>query len=346
MKYFVGILCLCLVATFAVGQASLGTVSNVTALSACPAGFPAGAQCSRATVSCAGDATITATYGVHAVDNPKGTIVLHYGSGGTAPFPSKYDRSLTNDGYTVITLAWSTGWMQTGTTTANLKTAACRPATLINYLLTQVVTSGARCALGFSGGSGALGYSLAEYGASSYLDKVTFESGPVFSDISEGCKVPHATDVQVCPAGQFGCVPGDTFMDDPEYVGPTASGMGRATGDMSCAGKKTTTTKSANAWKAQSIVDAQSDSMFSYPSTSMSGFICDNGVNNSAAEGSLFYDQFTSDSQAYSFTVTPIKNCNGPEGVDYGTTPSGENGFNAIIADMTEPINGCVEHTH
>ena len=50
------------------------------------------------------------------------------------------------------------------------------------------------CAQGFSAGSGALGYALAWYGAATsaeyHLDKVALLSGPVFSDIEQGCEDP------------------------------------------------------------------------------------------------------------------------------------------------------------
>jgi hypothetical protein len=41
------------------------------------------------------------------------------------------------------------------------------------------------CALGDSAGSAAIAYSLAYYGAGSYLDNVELLSGPVLSDIEQ-----------------------------------------------------------------------------------------------------------------------------------------------------------------
>jgi hypothetical protein len=322
----------------------LGTVSNVKSLNACPAGYPQGALCSQATVSCPGTANIQVTFGIREVAGSKGTIVLHNGTGGTTPLDSNFDQAYIQDAYSVAALAWATPWEDTGLAQKNVRTAACRPATLLNFILNQLAPPGAKCAQGFSGGTGAWGYALAAYGAGSYLDKVVLESGPVFSDFSQGCKVPKAANLQVCSPGQFGCEPGDTFSDSPSYVGKTVSFVGQVTGDLSCGGTAKTTSVSSARWKAQSIVDGTMNSSFSYPQTSLAGWICDNGLNNSAAQGDIFYQQFTNASQTASFRVTPIKNCSGAEGVTAGQTPTGENGFVAIVSDMTDPINGCVQH--
>jgi len=45
------------------------------------------------------------------------------------------------------------------------------------------------CALGDSAGSAAVAYSLAYYNAGSYFDNVELLSGPVLSDIEQGCQV-------------------------------------------------------------------------------------------------------------------------------------------------------------
>src|SRR5208282_4513681 len=106
-----------------------------------------------------------------------------------------------------------------------------------------------KCAQGFSAGSSAVAYALAWYGAGSYLDNAELLSGPVFSDIQQGCE---------------------------------------------------------------------------YPQPPLAGWVCNNGTtsvgNNSAAQGDIFYQQFTSTQQAGgSFSLNPVSNCNGDEGVDPGT---------------------------
>ncbi|MBA3916883.1 MAG: hypothetical protein H0X25_24165, partial [Acidobacteriales bacterium] len=221
------------------GAQALGTVSQVQQLASCPAGYADGNQCWQATVSCPGTADIQVTYGVRQ-GTGAGTVILHGGSGGTTPFNGQIVPVYAGAGYSLITLAWASQWEDTGTPVKNVGTAACRPATLISYLSQNVAGSGPECAQGISAGSAAMGYALAWYGAGSYLDKVQFVSGPVFSDIAQGCSVPQATPVTVCPAGQFGCEAGDTFVDSPAYDSQAAANVGAITGDPSCGGSAAT----------------------------------------------------------------------------------------------------------
>src|SRR5262249_13398005 len=108
---------------------------------------------------------------------------------------------------------WATDWGQATTQTGptyNVKLAACRPATLLNHIYNRFFTavkaitpSAGMCAQGFSAGSAAIAYSLAWYGGGDdlnrvYLDKVELLSGPVLSDIKQGCDVPSA---EVCACG-------------------------------------------------------------------------------------------------------------------------------------------------
>src|SRR5579863_2982780 len=282
----------------------LGSVSHVQALGSCPAGYAAN-QCWQATVSCPGTADIQITYGLQQVPGSKGTIVLHGGGQGTMPFAGGI-ALYAGSGYSLVTLAWATDWEDTGVSTKNVLTAACRPATFFNYIFQNVATTGAKCAEGFSAGSAALAYALAWYGAESYLDKVELVSGPVFSDIAQGCMVPQPAPLTVCPAGQFGCEPGDTFQDSPSYPPGLSIGVGQITGDSSCGGSNPTSSTSNGNWKAMSIVDGTDAPTFAYPNTSVGGWICDNGQNNSAAQGDIFFQQFKSTSQVASLLVVPV----------------------------------------
>lgn len=326
-------------------SANLGTVSNVNALPTCPAGYDSGAQCWQATVSCSGTADIQVTYGfLQASGTPKGTIVLFGGGTGTQPFSGSYNQLYAQAGYSLVASAWASAWEDTGLSQKNIGTAACRPATLLNYIFQNVASPGAKCAQGFSGGSAAVAYALAWYGAPNYLDKVELVSGPVFSDIEQGCVVPQPPPLTVCPQGQFGCVAGDTFQDSPSYTPGSALAVGQMSGDASCGGASPTSAQSNANWKAMSIVDGTAKSTFVYPKTSVAGWVCDNGLNNSAAQGDIFYQQFTDASQTANFMLTPIKNCTGAEGVDLGQTPTGLEALSALSADMTDPVNGCVVH--
>lgn len=333
--------------------AALGTVSAVSALPTCPSGYAQGMICSQATVSCPNTTDIGVTYGyVAPASAVKGTIFFHGGGDGTEPQDiSDYSAAYSAAGYEMVQMAWASKWQDTGISTKNVGYAACRPATLMNYIFEQVATTvgAAKCAQGFSAGSAAVGYALAWYGAGSYLDNAELLSGPVFSDIEQGCEYPPPTPLNICTPGQFGCK-GSEFQDSPSYTPGTALGVGGITGDSSCGGggTNTPTTALSNAnWKAMSIVNGTTLPSFSYPNTAVAGWVCNNGEtsvgNNSAAQGDIFFLQFTSDQQIASFSFTPISNCNGDEGVEDGTTPLGVAGSAAIANDM---IDECVARKH
>jgi hypothetical protein len=322
--------------------ASLGSVTNAAALSACPTGYATGMNCWQATVVCPNTADLTVTYGYMApLGTIKGTIFFHGGGAGDVPLGiPKFIDPYTQAGYALVQMAWASSWEDTGLTTKDVGVSACRPATLMNYIFQQVATSGgAKCAQGFSAGSAAVAYALSWYGASSYLDNVELLSGPVFSDIEQGCKVPSPAPLNVCAPGQFGCMGATPFLDSPSYnTGPdgsgTATGVGNITGDASCGGLATTSAQSNANWKAMSIVNGTTTPSFSYPKTSMAGWVCSNGLNPSAAQGNIFYQQFTSTAQIADFSLNPVANCTGAEGVDTGTVSSGESGALAISNDM------------
>jgi len=352
---FCAVLFLLLTFSLNLGSASaqstlpLGAVSGITQLPSCPSGYLAGASCFAATVSCPNTLDLQVTYGlVNPGGVPRGFIALFGGAGGTQPYggaiPGRsYSQTYLQAGYQVVQSAWETDWEDTGITGGkNVKTAACRPATLLNFFhQTLYQGDGGMCAQGASAGSAAVAYSLSWYGSSNYLDKVELLSGPVLSDIDEGCMVPNAPPVTVCSAGQFGCV-GEPFVDKPQYVLGAQIGVGRWTGHACQPGSRTQAATNAS-WKAMSIVDGISGPSFSYPQTAMAGWLCSNGVNNSAAEGQLFYQQFTTGAQTADYSLTRVDNCAGAEGVDMGTTALGQNGFVAISSNMTDSVGGCIK---
>ena len=58
---------------------------------------------------------------------------------------------------------------------------------------------GAFCAQGHSAGSSALAYSMSHYGIDR-LDHVELVSGPVMSDLKQGCENPLRPRLRWCPA--------------------------------------------------------------------------------------------------------------------------------------------------
>lgn len=336
-----------IVMTVSVAQAQraplpLGNIDpgSITKLQSCSSGYYSGMTCFTGKVqACPNADDLGFTYGFENPDGEiAGTIVFLDGGGGTGPFgDSSYAQTYLQQGYQVVYLAWDNDWEFTNGTSGNsIKAAACRPATFLQYVYQNLNPKGGMCAQGASAGSGAVAYSLAWYGASSYLDNVELLSGPVFSDIEQGCVVPNASTVEVCANGQYGC-DGAQWPDSPAYVNGDETQVSSWSGISGCSGRQTTTASGNAAWKQMSIVDGTDNPSFDYPQTAMAGWLCSNDnfvQNNSAAEGEFFYQQFTSPNQTGQYSVTRVNRCDGPEGVTEGQVPNGESGFEAISNDM------------
>ncbi|MFZ0419237.1 MAG: hypothetical protein WAM04_14150 [Candidatus Sulfotelmatobacter sp.] len=341
------------------------------------------AVCQSATVTnCPNVSDLSFIYSYDTPASPKGTIVFLSGAGGTDDSGDADPAGFYfANGYEVIQIEWADDWEYTGgndtnTTPANVRLAACRGATLLNFIFntnnTTLYSGGGRCAEGSSAGSGAIAYALTFYGAGSYLDAVEMKSGPPIADFEQGCEEPAPPDVTICPAGQFGCQLGGTqpWVLSPTYTG-AASGVRNWTGDSTCAVPKTTTSAASNtAWLQESIVnDGTGSPTYSYPTTAMTAWLCqslfegntcmggqggmpqDFCPNNSTSQGQIYYAKLTSGGNlpVQSFNVYAVQDCDGPEGVA-GTDPTvaaitvngvPENGTVAIENDM---LAQCVKH--
>jgi hypothetical protein len=333
----------------AVGQSAprrLGTINSrdIVKLKSCPSGYYPGMTCFRGEVAnCPNAISLGFTYGVEDPQaEPVGTVVFLEGGGGTTAYDDpEYAEKYLQNGYQVVYAAWDSDWELTGDT-PNIKNAACRPATLLNYVFENIYSRGGMCAQGSSAGSGALAYALAWYGSGSFLDNVELLSGPVFGDIKQGCEVPNAPKVSVCATGQFGC-DGAEWPDSPAYVDGDENLIRNWSNQPSCNAGKTTSASVNALWKDMSIVDGTDDPNFTYPQTALAGYLCSNvdpAQNNSAAQGEFFYQQFTSARQTASYSVTRINNCSGTEGVTDGETPQGDTGFVAISDRM---LSSCIK---
>ena len=321
----------------------LGHVNLPVRSVSCPDGYDPGTLCYSSTVSCPDALDIGFTYGVVDPGGKDGTVIFFNGDDGTTVGFSQYVQAYgppAHD-YQSVQVVWATPWEETGNGTgSSLKTAACRPATLMDWLLNQknVYNGGGMCAQGASAGGAAIAYSLAEYGAR-YLNHVELESGPVLSDVSMGCN-PNASSITVCPGRE--CLTGreGSWPDSPIYVDGNQDSISTWTGaygQNACAADGISQNQ-YTAWKNMSIVDGnRSDSTFTYPKTSLSGWLCSKPVgcdscqNNSAAQGQIFYQNVTTSKSVYR-----VDNCLSTEGVDQGTVPEfdGESGLQAIIDDM------------
>jgi len=209
---------LALALSIASRPATAQSISSVTTLSGCASDFFSDsgtpATCYSGVVTgCTGADDLQFTFSYDAPASPVGVIVLFSGGGGTSAsaYPGAeltYAQDYFNDGYAVVQVAWAWDWEDTtipsgytgggssSSQTPNIQAAACRPATFLNYInnTAKVHPSGTPlCAQGASAGSGAVGYSMAWYNGASILKNVELLSGPVFSNIEQGCVVPHAS---------------------------------------------------------------------------------------------------------------------------------------------------------
>jgi hypothetical protein len=300
----------------AAAQLPLGSVNDIQP-TACTAGFAGGSTCHLATVSCPGVSDIGVTFGTSG--NPTaGTIVFINGTGDTIPGggPSFFE-TYSQAGFSLAQFIFKTDWEDGGDVLAS----ACRPATMLNFLRSS--PSLPFCAQGTSGGAGATAYALSWYGVA--LDNAELLSGPVFSNIAQGCRTPHASPVTVNPTN------GSPFDDNPSYNQefPEVS----VWTNTSCLPKSGSAPRNLASEAAQSIV--QPGAVLSFPTTNLSGWVCDNAENPSAAQAYLWFSQV-----ATPWSLTSISNCQGAEGVGQGTTPQGVTGDQAISEDM---IGKCVK---
>lgn len=257
--------------------------------------------------------------------------------------------------YEVVQVEWDSPWEDPSSngTGGSILNAACRPATFLNYINTSGLHAAATpmCGQGFSAGSAAYAYALAWYGAENYLSTVELLSGPVTSQIDQGCIYPRQPDQTICGttggAKQYGCTAATTaWTDNQIYVDGYVSYIDKWTGTPlgnSCATSNASGYLST--WKQMGIVDGTSGTTsptFNYPNTSVHGWLCagyqqctaPHCPNNSAAQGNFFYEQLNATSDPI-FKLTGVLACKQEEGVTEGTDPD-SNGpaSTAIISDM------------
>jgi len=195
----------------------LGAVSSSQQIT-CPSdiGGVAGATCYQLDVSCPGVDDFTTYLKVNSPNGtPLGTVILTTGSGGNNLYDVDPDfvesdgtngglvvvngllnASTANAGYTTVQVDFSTldnpqaapnGWL---TGPGGVRRLACRYATVAEWVYANVHqsnTSAPFCATGNSGGAGAIGYALTEYGLDSIFTMVEPTSGPPMSHLDEGC---------------------------------------------------------------------------------------------------------------------------------------------------------------
>jgi hypothetical protein len=328
MKFFIFILlaasALSICSVAQTNPLPLGSVSNVSSVT-CTSEFKS-SVCYQAKVSCPNTADIGVMWGVRGSGH-KGTVVFLGGGGGTVPSGNSFYSRYNTAGLVSIEVAWATDWELAGSPyAANILSAACRPATLLNYFHSQMA-HGSLCAQGMSAGSSQVAYSLSWYGLAEELTNAELISGPVLSNITDGCKLPNRTPtVRVVPTN------GQPWSDPIAYV-TEATALTVWTGNQ-CLPATESSLAAEESWDDQSTV--QPGASLSFPNTNLSAWVCNNGLNPSAGQSYLFFSQVVTP-----FALTAITNCAGAEGVTSGYTPQGVLAQTAIEDDM---VKQCVQN--
>jgi hypothetical protein len=217
----------------------IGT-ATVTKLNSCPAGGLANGTCYKVTISNCPESTGTfaAAIKVNAPPNGQkflGAVFFTTGGGGVGyydqPSGTRDTRcnaqgdcgllavqTVNDAGYATIQTNFSdpghsvpepVGWL-TGPAADGPRALACRYATLVHVVWTNILRSDTTrpiCATGNSGGSAVIAYGLTQYGLGSLsgpgpqLSMVEATSGPPMARIDHGCQKVPPTMTVTCPTG-------------------------------------------------------------------------------------------------------------------------------------------------
>ena len=173
-----------------------GWVTNVSPLTSdCPAGF----SCVQATVGCPEIAPLGVNIAVATPSNTRGVGVFLSGNAGTrwysdltAEVPVWF-ANLRTQGLRIVQVRWKAGWWTTsGGLDSGSARIGCRPATVLKYIHDTYYLPlgfGRRSFIttGNSAGSSAIAYSLAFYGADSFIDAAILTAGPPHAALQKSC---------------------------------------------------------------------------------------------------------------------------------------------------------------
>ncbi len=246
----------------------VGTASPATAAGAtidCPAniGGTSGASCYQLDVSCPGIADWPDTYLKvnQPAGTPLGTVILATGQGsGNALYDNDPDfingsfnggltvvdgllnSSVPNQGYTTVQVSFGApfnnssnvqnGWL---TGPGGVRHLACRFATVAQWVYANIANSTAPlCATGNSGGAGAIGYALTEYGQDSIFKMVEATSGPPMSRLDQGCSSLAACQTQAFTCNGIQAPSQMCFsVDEAEIIDPAYATATQCSGAVS-----------------------------------------------------------------------------------------------------------------
>jgi len=145
------------------------------------------------------------------------------------------------------------------------------------------------CAQSWGGGSGGLAFTLAHYGGGSMLDAVTVSAGPPFARIDMGCTAtsPTTSACAAIPSVPITYSGGVLQIISTWEVAPTC-------------GTATPTPSETTRWASDSILS--SGATLAFPQTSLAAWYCVNGVDATVGQGSMFFDQVTTEATVHCVT--------------------------------------------
>jgi hypothetical protein len=196
----------------------LGKVAGLPDACAAGAGPLARTDCRVVVVSCPAIRDLRAQVRVTqpAPDKQlRGTVVLGSGGNGGGFYGGQQGGQilageLAAMGFRVVDRAWDGGWP---TQEGGLKKEACRYATLLTWIRSQLHTEGKFAATGNSGGSAEIGYALTTYGRGDILDVAIPTSGPPVARLDYACVTKASAEwaalcATIVPRGVIECTPG------------------------------------------------------------------------------------------------------------------------------------------
>jgi hypothetical protein len=259
------------------GTGTLGVVSNV--MEATCTTKMAGAKCKTVTITGCAGLESEAINAMIAIVPPNGAVngtVIHLiGGGGEGYETAGVDQYSANNLLQVF-VDWATDWELTKS--VGIKAAACRPATIMKWIFDNVHTGGHTapfCGQGHSGGSGQLGYALAQYGMGDYFDYVNELSGPPFARIDLGCDGDAPQTASVCG------------VDDPTHLPPSLMDPWERIAQPLTCGAQGVPAAELERWKNDSITIG---GVYNYPNTEVQFFDCTYKATGVTAMAQIYFN--------------------------------------------------------
>lgn len=239
-----------------------------------------GAACYSLTVSCPDTADIGARVAIANSSAKRGSITMMGAGPGQIFFTDLFANKYVELGYQTAQIAFSAPWEDSGPGAGSILKAACRPATVFDWIDKNFhprSRSAPFCMQGYSAGGAAIAYALTHYGLKSEIDAAMLTAGPPFGDLYKGCTGGGPVPIAACGPGA------ETYFRFPHNGG--GSMLDRWEHTSTCSNNPTPLDEAI--WRSSSIDSPGAD--FSYPQTKISSFQCLG--NEAPGQGLFFFDQ-------------------------------------------------------